>query len=130
MHNEFTAGWQQCLRYRGSSGIASATADLLASPSGTKIGNDRHRDRRHERVEQLGRGAAAIVEEYKGRRLQRGLAGDHRHGGRGRLSAKTAAPEPKWWGWVREPARLVGNLGCRSGGGVLPEVLVIVCVRI
>ena len=25
-------------------------------------------------------GAAAIIEEYKGRRLQRGLAGDHRHG--------------------------------------------------
>ena len=25
-------------------------------------------------------GAVAIVEEYKGRRLQRGLAGDHRHG--------------------------------------------------
>ena len=25
-------------------------------------------------------GAVAIVEEYKGRRLQRGLAGDHCHG--------------------------------------------------
>ena len=25
-------------------------------------------------------GAVAIIEEYKGRRLQRGLAGDHRHG--------------------------------------------------
>ena len=34
MQAEFNAGRQQCLRYRGSSGIASATADLLASPIG------------------------------------------------------------------------------------------------
>ena len=34
MQTEFNAGRQQCLRYRECSGIASATADLLASPLG------------------------------------------------------------------------------------------------
>ena len=34
MQTEFNAGRQQCLRYRESSGIASGTADLLASPIG------------------------------------------------------------------------------------------------
>ena len=34
MQTEFNAGRQQCLRNRECSGIASATADLLASPIG------------------------------------------------------------------------------------------------